>query len=283
MLTIIIYTIAFIVLVYAAISDIKTREVPDWLSYTTITTGFTLNLIFSVYFLNYTYILDSLLGFGVAFSIACLMFYSGQWGGGDSKLLMGLGALIGLPIAFEFTTLPILIINIFIVGSFYGLVWSVVIGLANLKKIIPFMKKHLAAKKAQSARNMLFVFVIVSFLIFAVLNSQLSLFVLLLSVISYSIFYIWLFVLGIEKCVMQVYISPKKLTEGDWIAEDVMVKGQYICGPKDLGIEQDQINLLIQNGVKKVLVKNGIPFIPGFLLAFIVTLAAGAWWQLLVF
>jgi len=74
---------------------------------------------------------------------------------------------------------------------------------------------------------------------------------------------------------MLKYVEPKELTEGDWIAKDIKVKGEYITGPKDLGIEKKQINKLIKfyklGKIKKVLIKEGIPFVPSFLLAFIVT------------
>ena len=68
-------------------------------------------------------------------------------------------------------------------------------------------------------------------------------------------------------------VLPDKITEGDWIVEDVIVDNKRICGPKDLGIEKEQIKELLRlksrNKIKTVLVKYGIPFIPSFLLAFL--------------
>ena len=69
--------------------------------------------------------------------------------------------------------------------------------------------------------------------------------------------------------------KEEELTEGDWIAEEIKVGKKYICGPKDLGIELAQIKKLIaykkKGKIKKVLIKVGIPFVPSFLIAFIVT------------
>ena len=73
-------------------------------------------------------------------------------------------------------------------------------------------------------------------------------------------------------------VSPSKITEGDWIAEEIKVKGKLIAGPKDLGISLEQIARLKSLGVKKVLVKYGIPFVPSFLIAFIIAVIAGAWY-----
>ena len=74
---------------------------------------------------------------------------------------------------------------------------------------------------------------------------------------------------------MLKYVNPKELTEGDWIAEDIIVSKKRICGPKDLGIEMRQIKKLIslkkKGKIKKVLIKVGIPFVPSFLIAFVVT------------
>ena len=92
-------------------------------------------------------------------------------------------------------------------------------------------------------------------------------------------FYLWIFIKAIEKACMFKYVRPMQLTEGDWIAEDIVVGGKRICGPKDLGIEKKQINLLVklykQNKLKEILIKEGIPFVPSFLIAFIFSLVYG--------
>ena len=75
------------------------------------------------------------------------------------------------------------------------------------------------------------------------------------------------------------WVDPEKLTEGDWVVQDVVIGGKRICGPKDLGLEMRQIKRLIrlkkQKKIKKVLIKYGIPFVPSFLIAFIVTFLYG--------
>ena len=78
---------------------------------------------------------------------------------------------------------------------------------------------------------------------------------------------------------MLQWVAPSRLTEGDWIAKDVMVGRKRITGPKDLGVTRAQIRLLKklhrEGKVKKVLLKVGIPFMPAFLIAFIMTLLWG--------
>ena len=78
---------------------------------------------------------------------------------------------------------------------------------------------------------------------------------------------------------MLKHVRPTELTEGDWIAKEIKVDGKYVTGPKDLGIEKKQIKKLIalykKRKVNKILIKEGIPFVPSFFIAFIVTLAYG--------
>jgi hypothetical protein len=100
--------------------------------------------------------------------------------------------------------------------------------------------------------------------------------ILALLIILPATFYLWIYIKVIEKVAMLKYVTPSELTEGDWIAKEVKVNGKLICGPRDLGIEKEQIAKLKQfyrkGKVKKVLVKYGIPFVPSFLLALIATL-----------
>jgi len=73
------------------------------------------------------------------------------------------------------------------------------------------------------------------------------------------------------------HVPVPVLTEGDWVAEDIIVGGKIIVRKKDLGLSQEQLqelSALAKKGkIKTVPVKYGIPFVPSFLLAFIVTLS----------
>jgi len=100
------------------------------------------------------------------------------------------------------------------------------------------------------------------------------------------IFYSTIFVKSVEKTCMLKFVEPEKLTEGDWIAKNVIVNKKRIAGPKDLGIEKKQIKQLIElkrkGLIKKILIKEGIPFVPSFLIAFIITFWFGNWLLLFI-
>ena len=105
----------------------------------------------------------------------------------------------------------------------------------------------------------------------------LKIFISTLAIIFFLAVYAWIFMKSIEKISLLKQRSVKDLVEGDWIVKNIFVKGKRIAGPKDLGISKKQIELLKKYKIKKVLVKEGVPFVPSFLLGYIATLALGNW------
>jgi len=88
--------VTLVVLVVGSVADLKTREVPDWLNFAAIIIALVTRALYSLVEWDYTFILEGVLGFAAMFILACTLYYLGQWGGGDSKMLMALGALLGL-------------------------------------------------------------------------------------------------------------------------------------------------------------------------------------------
>ncbi|MBW3005044.1 A24 family peptidase [Candidatus Woesearchaeota archaeon] len=268
-----IYGVCLFLLIIGTFTDLKVREVPDWLNYSGIFIGLGLRLIWSFYSFDWSYIIEGLVGFGVFFGLACLMFYLGQWGGGDAKMLMALGALLGLKLSFDSFTIGF-VISLMIVGGVYGFLWSGFLAVKNWDKFSAEYRKILAAKKKYRALFLGFSFVLLVSAFFA--PSVFTRFMLIfIALFVPAMNYLILGVKAVENCCMYQRVKPVDLTEGDWIAKDVKVKGKRICGPKDLGIEKKQIRQLIKLKVKSVVVKTGIPFVPSFLLAFLLTLWIG--------
>lgn len=284
MIAIIISSIVLIALIIASITDIKTREVPDWLNFSLVALGLGVRLIWSLATDNYSFILSGCIGFIFFFLIAMIMFYTGQWGGGDSKMFMGLGALIGLDygiwMSLKFIGAPLVsfLINVVIVGSLYGLVWSFVMVIKNRKKFIKELKKS-SRSIIKIRKIMIILFVVLVVLAILIQDIFIKLLIIALIVIVYSSFYLLIFVKVVEKSAMLKYVKPTEVTEGDWIAEDIFVGENHIAGPKDLGIEKKQMEKLVayykRGKIKRVLIKVGIPFVPSFLIAYIITLWVG--------
>ena len=290
---IILLIIAFIALIIGTITDIKTREVPDWVNYSIIFSGIGLRLLYSSITFDWMYLLEGIAGLAVFVILGYMMFYAGQWGGGDSKLLMGLGALIGLKLTFQ--PIPLIIVflfNVLLVGAIYGLTYSIILAIKNREQFAKNFNKIMHSKKIKTFRRIKLIFLIIIVIILAYLmrNIVMDGFVLsvlvIMMILLYLSFYLVVFVKAVELSAMFRFIPPEQLTEGDWIAREVVVEGKRIAGPKDLGIERKQIQKLIElkkkGKIKKVKVKYGIPFVPSFLVAFILSLMLGAWWIYLI-
>ena len=78
MLDIILIIITFIVLLVASYTDIRTREVPDWLNYGLIFAAFGIRIIFSFEY-GWEIILSGILGF-IANGVAETANFSWVWG-----------------------------------------------------------------------------------------------------------------------------------------------------------------------------------------------------------
>ena len=98
-------------------------------------------LIFSYYNSDYGIITDGLVGFGSMFVISCIMFYTGQWGGGDAKLLWGMGALFG--VQYEVGNMVIFLLNLVVVGGIYGLIWTFYLFVKDFDKSMKEFNKRL--------------------------------------------------------------------------------------------------------------------------------------------
>lgn len=275
------FALSFIVLLIGSVTDLKTREVPDWVNYGLISAGIGLNLLFSVIYQTPSFIINSVLGLAIFFGIAYLMFYTGQWGGGDSKMIMGLGAMIGINIDyFSSGFLPGFLLNALFAGAIYGLLWSFYLAYKNRKKFMKELKKILSHEKSEKIKWIILAFTTSLIIIFFIIKADyIRVLILSLAFIILTSFYLWAFVRAIEKSSMYNLVEPSKLTEGDWIVKDVYYNKEYITGPKDLGIEKKQIKKLIglynKKKVGKILIKEGIPFVPSFLIAFIITFLFG--------
>ncbi len=287
-LFIIIIVLSLLALVAASVSDLKTREVPDWLSYGLLITACAVRLVLFATTYDWMILLDGLIGFGFFFAIACLMFYSGQWGGGDSKLLMGLGALFGLEIS-TLMSLDIIIflkafpiaflVNTLIAGAVYGLFWAGMLAIKNRKAFAKELRK-LRTKKVLMVRNGLVGLLLLTVGGMFVLSNPIEKLLLIVIFVSATLlYYFWLFTKAVELSSMHKRVAPEKLTEGDWVVDEIKVGGKRIAGPKDLGLQREQIDELIRLKKKKkistVLIKEGIPFVPSFLIGFLITLWIG--------
>ncbi len=250
--------IGFSALIYATIYDLLYREVPDLISYGLITITLGISLIKAITANMWSQFFWTA-GIGILFYFgAMLLFYSGQWGGGDSKLLIGSAMLFPSYIPFIFFAALIA------AGALYGTIYASIIFFQNSKKCTRTFWR--IAKTGQSKAILTTsAFMISVIIIHAVLTQS-----IISAILAFIIFLLpatYLITSTVEHAAMTEIMPVSQLTEGEWLATSVRKGKKVILEPPKYGIEQHEINLLKSKGIQSVKIKKGIPFVPAFLIA----------------
>lgn len=277
MLEVMVLAVVGAILAIGTYTDFKTREVPDWLNFAGIAVGVGIHLVAAAIAWDWHPLLDLAFGLGVFVPLGFLMYYGGQWGGGDAKAMMAIGSLLGLQGRLDHVGVAFLV-NTLLMGALYGIVSVGIIALRNKKEFVPAFAK-LAKTRTFIVGRIAAIALLLAFgaMSFFVDDALARIAFLILAVFFPFIVYAFMFTKATESCMLR-WVTPDKLTEGDWINKDVVINGKRITGPKDLGITNEQIATLKEYAKKhelNVQVKDGIPFVPSFLLAFITTLVIG--------
>ncbi|MBI5065441.1 prepilin peptidase [Candidatus Woesearchaeota archaeon] len=267
---IVLLAVCFVFLLLASYFDLKTREIPDWLNYGVIIFAIVYRLGWSLFSGDWSFLFSGLLGFGAAFLLACLLFYTAQWGGGDAKSLMGIGAILGLEISLN-SQLIAFLVNLIFIGALYSIIAVIFIAFNNWNKVSDFFKKELMKNVLA---NIFLSTLIIIVLFFTKFNLEIKTFFLVLIPSLWFFYFFVLLTRSVEKTCMKKFVAPSMLTEGDWVVEEIKYKGKTIASPRGLGLTLEQINKLKKLN-KKVWIKYGIPFLPSFLISFLVTVTVG--------
>lgn len=274
----ILIAVGALIILYASYTDWQTTEVPDWLTYSGIGFGIGARTSYAMYLSQWDILTTGLIGFGVFFVVGCLLYYTGQWGGGDAKLLMALGALLGLEFALDHNMVAF-VFNLMLFGGIYGLVYTLVLAIKHKSKVKKQLSKLMKSKEMKTIKVCSYVGCLL-FLLLAFFFTGLAKWMMIaLAVIVFLSFYLLAFSKSVEDAALIKRVTPNQLMEGDWILDEVKHKGKTIVSPKDLGVTIEQITLLqelaAKGKVKKITMKQGIPFVPAFAIAYFVTLMVG--------
>ena len=276
--------VALIGAVFGSITDLKSRWVPDWSNYSLIFIGIGGHVIVSILEVSFKPILYSLAGAGLFFLIAAAMFYGGAWGGGDTKLFIGLGALLPIyplflmnhvsPAIAPWPFLVTMWLNILIMGVIFGLLAITWIAIRYRQKVIRGLVKDF--KKYRKIG----VYAISASLIGGIITGfALDFSFLILFFILATLVPILFLTKTVEKVCMYKIIPPSKLVEGDWIANEIKIWGKTIYKPKRYGIEQKDIDRLIKleksGKLKHIKIKEGLPYVPAILAGILFSLIFG--------
>lgn len=254
-------TLVIISLIIASYEDLKKREVYNWISYGLLFIAFSLRFLSSLYN-GWEILISGLVGFGIYLFIGMLFYYTNQWGGADTMLLIALGMVIGADFIYypDSWDLILFIILLFLVGAIYGLLWSVGEAIFKRDLFIKSFSKKLKERKRE--RNISLMFAL-GFLIIGFFLPPL----LILTLFPILVYYLFISISSVEESCFLKMRSATKLVPGDWLEKRIKVKGGYI---KKKSLEPEDLRRIVSHyGNKKILIKEGLPFVPNFLICYL--------------
>jgi Flp pilus assembly protein protease CpaA len=249
-------------MLFATIQDIKKREVANWLNYSLIIFALGARFFYSLFFNDgFGFFLQGIIGLGIFFVLGNLLYSLKVFAGGDTKLMISLGAILPFSNSF-FINLKIYALFFcvfFFVGAVYGILFSLILVLKNLGK---FKKEF--SRQFRLEKKFFYVFSILGFLVLCL--GFFEEFMIYFGLLIFFFPLLYIYAKSVEEGIMILNMDSFKLTEGDWLYKDLKV-GKKIIHAKWDGLSRMEIRE-IRKKLKKVRIKQGIPFVPVFLISF---------------
>lgn len=258
------FLLALIWIIFASIQDIRKKEVANWLNYSLLVIALAYRGFYSLIEWDYWFFVYGIIGAAAFAILANALYYSKIFGGGDARLLIGLGAIlpfesfmgvIGEGVMFIFL--------IFLIGAVYSIIFSFFILARNFDKFKIGFKKN---------RKMLLIAYLIVIILIIIMKSVIFVneifYFLIVLLLIFPLFYIYL--LSLDKCMIQ-FVKPNKLQEGDWLNEEVKLRRGKVIRKSVHGLSLEDIRLL-RKARKSVWIKEGVVFVPVFLISFIIYL-----------
>ena len=245
--------IVLVALIISTIIDLKTFEIPDAITHFLIFFGIGAHVLLSI---NGGFLISKLfISLAIATAFGIIMYYSGQWGGGDSKLLMGMSAMLPLyALNAPYPFIVSFIVNLMIAGGIYSTLFLIKESIVHFNKIdsdLPILKYL-----------MLFSVTLIFGKLY-ILGAALGVLIILI------------LAMHVQNNFFVKKIRPNDLVEGDWVMDNLKYRGKVIFKPKTTGVSKKDILLIRKYFRKTINVKSGVAFGPAFLIAFLLTMKFG--------
>jgi Flp pilus assembly protein protease CpaA len=261
----------------AAVWDLKTTEIPDQIPHAMIVLALILAVTRSILEGSYIPMAMSLLAGGTFLALGFLLYFFGQWGGGDAKVLAAIAFL--LPTTPKFFKKELLLpfpvsyfLNVLYVGAAYMIVYAFVIALTNKRVNAAFVKDVKASSNfiLFSVPAIFFLFLTINWYAANMLMLEAdSTYLLWNSLLPLSFFFclwfLWKFVRAVENVGFKKRIPVPMLKVGDVLLESKQWEG----------ITAAEVRRIKKSGKKYVWIKEGVRFGVAFPLALIFTLYFG--------
>jgi len=166
---------------------------------------------------------------------------------------------IGSTFYVTFINVGVFILFLMVSGSIYGITYSSVLYFKNREKVSKDFQMAFSSKFVRSS-------FVVGGILFLIGYFNFLFFVFGAIVFIFPVLYF--FAKSLEQVVMIGSIAVKDLREGDWLVNDLKVGGRVIKADWD-GLSNENIGLIRKLRGGKVKIKEGLPFAPAFLIAFL--------------
>ena len=277
---IILMILAFIGIFIATIFDIKTKEIPNWLNFTLLTTALAFLLFQTIITWDLTPLIRGLVGLAIMLIVSNIFYYTKLFGGGDAKLLIALGPTLplqGVGNILHNTIIPLatFIIVLLVIGFLWGIGASAYLIISNWKSRGKEIKREL--RKQNKKYRILNIISITTALILTSLAIGYSLYTLIiLAALIALIFPLTIYSKTIENTIMIRVKKISELREGDWISKNIKV-GEDVIKSTFEGLTKNEIKHLRKHYKpnKELRIKEGIVFTPAFLIT--ITLYVTLW------
>jgi Flp pilus assembly protein protease CpaA len=258
---------------------LRTGEIPDKFTLGLVAAALAIRAVVSITNSNIDYFLDGAITGSIFFAFGAVLFYTGGWGGGDAKLVTGIGAALGgvysslsmvdsgfglFPAFFGF------FVAMAIVSIPYSVIYSFILSLKH-KKVFTLTRESLK----ENSYLLIGLFVL-SFALIIILKPWTA--VLAFALLSPPIlFMLLLYVKAVEKEALQKEIPVSQLQEGDMVLDDITYGKKKLASARDMdGLSKDalgKIQKLATSGKlpKTIRIKWGIRFAPVFVFAILIT------------
>jgi len=256
--------LALVWLIFATVQDFKKREVANWLSFSLIIFALGFRFFYSLFSdIGFGFFYQGLIGFGIFLILGNLLYYCKMFAGGDAKLMIALGAVLPFSAIFNDNLKIFLLFFILflLIGAVYSLLASIYLSFRNFKR---FKREFLKQFKKNKKLSMLALFAAFALVALGFLDNLFF----VLGIIVFILPYLYTYVKSVDESCMVKKIKTNKLTEGDWLYKDLKI-GKHIIKAKWDGLSKSEIKS-IQKRFNFVIIRNGIPFTPVFLISFIV-------------
>jgi Flp pilus assembly protein protease CpaA len=257
--------LALIWIIFASIQDLKKREVANWIGFSLVVFALSFRFFYSLFLganQGFAFFYQGLIGLGIFIILGNLFYYSRIFAGGDAKLMMAMGAILPFSESF-YINLKIFILFLFVfffIGACYGFIISIILSLKNFKKFRKEFSKQITGNKKMVYPLMVIgiIFMLLGFIEFILF---------IVGVFIFILPYFYVYAKSVEESCMVKKIKTSQLEEGDWLYHSLKIGRKFIKSTWN-GVSKEEIRI-IRKKYKEIKIKQGIPFVPVFLISFV--------------